>query len=193
MRHRHHQQLRSEPGRGTEVPGVGADSRRPFRHVRRAARRPESRSPDAPGPADRSAARSPLAIPRPAVYRDRPRASGWRGSGEALPVGDGMRHAGTLSVSKPRVSLASGPAYTPCGPASSDHLVSRHPIGAETERARSRYTDRRSLVRRGRPPRCRGCCGRLVIRVGRFVHGSHAPIIIGGGERGVYAVEVELE
>jgi hypothetical protein len=45
MWHRHHQQPLTGPGRGTEVPGVGADSRRPIRRVRRAARRPESRPP----------------------------------------------------------------------------------------------------------------------------------------------------
>jgi hypothetical protein len=60
MRHRHHQQPLAGPGRGTEVPGVGADSRRPIRRVRRAARRPESRSPAPTRPRRRHSAERPL-------------------------------------------------------------------------------------------------------------------------------------
>ena len=182
MRHRHHQQPLAGPGRGTEVPGVGADSRRPIRRVRRAARRPESRSPARARPrrSDRRNVPSimrcldPLFYPWPTA--DSP---GGLGRGVARPVGDGVRQAGALSLPKSRVSLTSGPAQISCGPAMPDHFVSRHPIGAETERARSRDNDRLSLVRLGRHPRSRDGRGRLSNRVGRTE--SAALLLIGPG------------
>jgi hypothetical protein len=52
------------------------------------------------------------------------------------------------------------------------YFVSRHPIGAVTERASRRYNGG-SIVRNGRLPRCRDeSGGRLLIRVGRFVFGE---------------------
>ena len=101
MQHRHHQQPLAEPGSGTEVPGVGADSRRP------SGARVEPRddlSParaHTPGAADRSAARSPLCDSSTRCFgHGRPRTTqGGLGRNVIRPVEDGMRHVGALNVS----------------------------------------------------------------------------------------------
>jgi hypothetical protein len=88
----------------------------------------------------------------------------------ARAVGDGIRHARVLGVPKSRVSLNLRPR-TQCVRASVPDAfdIAPRPVGAETEPVRSRYADRRLLVRHGRPPRRRDeSDGRLLSRVGRF-------------------------
>jgi hypothetical protein len=50
------------------------------------------------------------------------------------PGGEGVRHAGTLSVSEPRVSLAPVPAHSPVRSRVVGSFLSRHPIGAASRR-----------------------------------------------------------
>ena len=121
---------------------------------------------------DESRWRIPLyAISRPAFLPVADLGQPQRGWNVASRVrSDGVRQAGALSLPKRRVSLAPVPAQSACGPALPDFFVSRHPMGAATEQARSRYNDRVSLVRLGRPPRSRDeSSGRPVNWVGRFV------------------------
>lgn len=96
MRHRHHQQLLAEPGSGTEVPSRGGQSAS-GRCVRRAARRPESRSfaRSRPGRFLGSGVPS-MRFLDPRFYPCRPRtAPPGLGRGHARPVGDGVRQAGS--------------------------------------------------------------------------------------------------
>ena len=106
------------------------------KRVRRAARQPE------PRPRARARSRRVVRWDVPLLRQPDPHffpcptsdSPGGPGRGIARPVSDGRRQAGALRPAGAARLARSSPPHSSCGPALPDHFVSRHPMGAATER-----------------------------------------------------------